>query len=199
MGDIQHVINKAKEEKNWQEYGYYFLCDAPAIDISVGNKDLSITSICGPRPEDGTALPEPSQEVVALKDTLSQISYMTVDSYDAVTEVEPQPAVDLSKLVTYKVWIENVWNPTAPHIETRDLVKTDWGYEGSSTKLRAFEKFYKALPNKLAAYGNWLENVWIPTGPHIETFDYRVTDWGYRGSSSRLNAFESFYSKFADK
>lgn len=196
LGDIQYAISKVNQEESWKEHGYYYLCDAPAIDISVGQKELSITSFCSPAPE--TALPEPSKDVLALKNSLSEISQLTFSSYDAIVEVESQPGVNLTTLLAYKTWLENVWIPTGPHMETRDLVRTDWGYEGSSTKLRAFERFYEKLSNKLATYQNWLANVWLPTGPHMETFDYVRTHWGYAGSSTRLNAFESFYGKFTD-
>lgn len=89
LDEIQNAINKVKTKQGWKNYAYYYLCDAPAIDISTPQKDLSIISICGPKPEDGTALPEPSQDVLTLKNTLSQIYYTTINSYDAVAEIKP--------------------------------------------------------------------------------------------------------------
>ncbi|OZG72267.1 hypothetical protein BTA51_16130 [Hahella sp. CCB-MM4] len=199
LGDIKLAIYNVASQDGWKDYGYYFLCDLPDVDISVGEKDLSITAFCAPRPEDGKALPEPSEGALKLQDLLNQISNMTVNSYDAVTEVEPQKAIEVSKFVTYNIWLENVWIPTDPHAETRDLIRTDWGYEGSSTRLRAFEDFYKVLGDKFSVYEYWLENVWNPTGPHIETQDLIRTKWGYEGSSTKLNAFESFYGKFENQ
>ncbi|WP_020404984.1 hypothetical protein [Hahella ganghwensis] len=149
LRDIKLAIYNIESQEGWKDYGYYYLCDLPQADISVGGNDLSITSFCGPMPQDGSALPEPSEEALALKDLLSQINYMTIDSYDAVAEVQDQKAIDVSKWVTYNIWLENVWEPTGPHIETRDLRKTDWGYEGSSTRLNAFEDFYNVLGDKL--------------------------------------------------
>ncbi len=119
------------------------------------------------------------------------------------------------KYIAYQQWEQNVWNPTGPHPETSNTVNTQWGYKGSSQKLKAFKQYYRANNGKilvtpleadgkvnadagissaeeLKRYEQWEHNVWQPTGPHSETKDMVQTQWGYRGSGSRLREYQLY-------
>ncbi len=117
-----------------------------------------------------------------------------------------------AKLEKFQQWEQNVWNPSGPHAETKDFVSTKWGFEGSSTQLNAFKAFLreskgkdpvtsvnsnegekKPGSKKLDAFQQWEQNVWVPTGPHMESRDFISTKWGYEGSSTKLKAFNQFF------
>lgn len=116
---------------------------------------------------------------------------------EGVVDSPKKEPVSSPKLTAYNLWLEKVWD-LSPRVETRDNVSTDWGYEGPSSRLNAFEEFYVVLASNSTfdIYNYWVENVWNPTGPHSELRDIATTNWGYFGSSTRLNAFEKFHGEF---